>query len=103
MTTTSSPKQERIGARVPHDVFETLHRAAELSGATLNQFLVEAALKEAVQVIEREQRLSLSRKDAELLLNLLDNPPLPNEKLTVARQRYRELKNDADSSVEWKP
>jgi len=26
-------KQDRVGARVPHDVYETLCRAAELSGA----------------------------------------------------------------------
>lgn len=35
-------KQDRIGARVPHDVYETLCRAAELSGVTINQFLVQA-------------------------------------------------------------
>src|SRR5665647_220613 len=28
-------KQDRIGARVSHDVYETLCRAAELSGATM--------------------------------------------------------------------
>ena len=32
-------KQDRIGARVPHEVYETLCRAAELTGATVNQFL----------------------------------------------------------------
>ena len=47
-------KQDRIGARVPHEVYETLCRAAELTGATVNQFLVQAALKEAQTVIERE-------------------------------------------------
>jgi uncharacterized protein (DUF1778 family) len=31
-------KQDRIGARVPHEVYETLCRAADLTGATVNQF-----------------------------------------------------------------
>ena len=50
---TITAKQDRIGARVPHDVYETLCRSAELSGATINQFLVQSALKEAEAVIER--------------------------------------------------
>jgi uncharacterized protein (DUF1778 family) len=41
-------KQDRIGARVPHEVYQTLCRAAELTGATVNQFLVQAALKRAL-------------------------------------------------------
>ena len=37
-------KQDRIGAGVPLEVYETLCRAAELTGATANQFLVQASL-----------------------------------------------------------
>ena len=43
----ASKNQTRIGARVPPEVLRTLHRAADLNGSTLNQFLVQAALKEA--------------------------------------------------------
>jgi uncharacterized protein (DUF1778 family) len=32
-------KPDHIGVRVIHDVYETLCRAAELSGAAVNQFL----------------------------------------------------------------
>jgi uncharacterized protein (DUF1778 family) len=100
----SSPRQhERIGARVPPEVFETLHRAAEISGATLNQFLVQAALKEAQAVIEREQILKLSRRDAVRLLDLLEHPPPPNAALVKAQARYLELRRDADSSLDWQP
>ncbi|MEZ5601976.1 MAG: DUF1778 domain-containing protein [Candidatus Competibacteraceae bacterium] len=55
MMETATAKQDRIGARVPHEVYETLCRAAELTGATVNQFLVQSALKEAQAVIEREE------------------------------------------------
>ncbi|WP_017741681.1 DUF1778 domain-containing protein [Scytonema hofmannii] len=37
----------RVTARIPVSVQEILTRFAELSGATLNQFMVQAALKEA--------------------------------------------------------
>lgn len=102
--TTLVPKQDRIGARVSHDVYQTLVRAAELTGATVNQFLVQSALKEAHVVIEREQVIRLSEADWNWILDLLDNPPEPNEKLKAATERYRQAKrDDADSSFNWQP
>lgn len=97
--TTITPKQDRIGARVSHDVYQTLVRAADLTGATVNQFLVQSALKEAQAVIEREHVIRLSRADWNWMLELLDSPPEPNEKLKAAMERYRQAKrDDADSS-----
>ena len=95
-------KQDRIGARVPHDVYETLCRAAELTGATVNQFLVQAALKEAQTVIEREEVIRLSPRDWNWLLDLMENPPTPNAKLTAALDHYRKAKHDdAGTSFSW--
>lgn len=104
MRTTTAAKQERIGARVPADVYETLNRAAELLGATVNQFLVQSALKEAQVIIEREQTIRLSRRDCERLLDLLDNPPKPTARLKTAMKRYQKARlADADHSFNWKP
>ena len=89
---TVSSKQDRIGARVPHDVYETLCKAAELSGATINQFLVQSALKEAQAVIEREQIIRLSVRDWDWMLNLLEHPPKPNARLKAALKRYQKSK-----------
>ena len=97
-------KQDRIGARVPHEVYETLCRAAELTGATVNQFLVQSALKEAQAVIEREEVIRLSPRDWNWLLDLMENPPQPNAKLQAAINHYQDAKQaDADSSFDWKP
>ena len=101
---TSIIKQDRIGARVPHEVYETLSRAAELTGATVNQFLVQAALKEAQAVIEREEIIRLSLRDWSWLLDLIEQPPEPNAKLKAAIKRYQQSKrDDADTSFNWKP
>jgi len=101
---TNTAKQDRISARVPHNVYETLCRAAELSGATVNQFLVQSALKEAHASIEREQFIRMSARDWDWMINLLDNPPEPNAKLQAAMSRYQQAKsNDADSSFNWQP
>jgi uncharacterized protein (DUF1778 family) len=99
---TAIAKQDRIGARVPHEVYETLCRAAELTGATVNQFLVQAALKEAQTVIEREDVIRLSPRDWNWLLDLMENPPKPNARLKAAMQRYQKAKrDDAFTSFNW--
>ena len=99
---TAMPKQDRIGARVPHEVYETLCRAAELSGATVNQFLVQSALKEAQAVIEREEVIRLSPRDWNWLLDLMENPPQPNAKLKAALERYQQARgDDAATSFNW--
>jgi uncharacterized protein (DUF1778 family) len=87
-------KQDRIDARVPHDVYKTLCRAAELTGATLNQFLLQSALKKAQAVIEREEVIRLSPRDWSWLLDLMYNPPKPNAKLKAAMKRYQKTKRD---------
>jgi uncharacterized protein (DUF1778 family) len=95
-------KQDRIGARVSHDVYETLCRAAELTGATVNQFLVQAALKEAQAVIERDEVIRLSPRDWSWMLDLMDNPRSPNAKLQAALDRYNSTRlNDAGTSFHW--
>jgi len=91
--------QSRIGARVSHEIYETLCRAAELSGATVNQFLVQAALKEAQAVIEREEVIRLSPRDWNWLLKLMENPKAPNARLKAAVARYHEtVQGDADTA-----
>jgi uncharacterized protein (DUF1778 family) len=99
---TAAAKQGRIGARVPRDVYETLCRAAELSGATVNQFLVQAALKEAQSVIEREEVIRLSPRDWNWLLALTEAPPQPNTQLQTALNRYRQARqDDAGTFFNW--
>lgn len=77
-------KNERITARISEDVKQLLAQAAELSGATLNQFLVQAALEKAQRMIEQENIVRLSRRNAAWFFNLLENPPEPNAKLLQA-------------------
>ena len=79
----------RIAARIPSQVRETLQRAAALSGVTLNQFLVQAALKEAHKILEEERVIVLSERDADKVFNLLENPPAPNVRLQEAARKHK--------------
>jgi uncharacterized protein (DUF1778 family) len=79
----------RVTARIPIAVKETLQKAADLSGATLNQFLVQAALKEAHQILEAERVITLSQKDAQTVFSLWENPPEANARLKAAVDKHK--------------
>jgi uncharacterized protein (DUF1778 family) len=81
--------RKRITARVSDNVRITLEQAAELLGATVNQFVVQTAYQEAQRVIERESVIRLSQKDARKVLALLDNPPKPNKRLKDAVKAFK--------------
>jgi uncharacterized protein (DUF1778 family) len=81
--------RKRITARVSDSVRDTLEQAAELLGATVNQFVVQSAYLEAQRVIERETIIRLSQKDARKVLAVLDNPPKPNQRLKDAVKAFQ--------------
>ncbi len=85
----TTAKHERITARVSEHVKDTLTVAADLTGATLNQFLIQAALEKAENIIEKDKMIYLSDKDAQVFFNALDNPPEPNKKLKNAFKNYK--------------
>ena len=80
---------ERITARVSEQIKQILTDAADLTGATLNQFLVQAALEKAEHIIEKDKLIQLSKNDAEVFFGALENPPEPNAKLMNAVKNYR--------------
>ncbi|MCX7098702.1 MAG: DUF1778 domain-containing protein [Methylococcales bacterium] len=86
----------RITARVSPSIQEKLQEAADLTGATLNQFVVQTALERAEQLIERETSISLTRKDAAMLFAMLQEPSTPNSVLAKASERY---KNEVESGI----
>jgi uncharacterized protein (DUF1778 family) len=81
----------RITARIPVSIQETLQKAAELSGATLNQFMIQAALKEAKKLIEDDRVIILSQNDADTVFSLIENPPIANEKLKAALKKHKDF------------
>ena len=61
-----------------------LVRAAALRNTDLTDFVLQPALREADAVIEAAEHIKLSERDSLLVLDLLENPPLPNAKLRAA-------------------
>ncbi len=74
--------------------------AADLVGATMNPFVVQAALEKADKVIESESTIVLTRRESLRLLELIENPPPRNEKFLQAMNDYQRMKNNDPSTTE---
>lgn len=85
----ASVHNARVVARVPEQIRQAIQMAADLTGAPLNQFLVQTAYKEARQILEREALIRLSEAQAKQVFDLLDNPPSPNSKLSRAAELFK--------------
>lgn len=101
MSTTASV---RVTNRISQQLQEKLQLAADMMGATLNQFVIQAAAEKAEKMVENEQRLLLTRRESMRILGLLENPPMMNDKLTSLMTDYDRRKlNDAHSAFSWSP
>jgi uncharacterized protein (DUF1778 family) len=93
--------EARVTARVPKKVQDRLQYAADLAGATLNQFLVQSALKEAEAIIEQENLFVLSKRDAEVFFRALARPPAAPAAFKKAARRFAEKFDAANQRIEW--
>ena len=89
--------EDRIPTRMPHAVYEKITEAAALQGATLNQFIVSAALDKANAILEQERVIRLNFDSAKVVLDLISNPPEPNDALKSAMVKRKELFADNPS------
>lgn len=96
--TTKTELRGRITARAPRPVVDELEEAASLIGVTVNQFVVQAASEKARAIIDSATRVELSRRDAAVIADLLDNPPAPNAALMRAAKRHKKAVKNADSN-----
>lgn len=85
------PSDDRIVSRIPRLNRVVIEKAAAVYGATINQFIVQSALDRASEILEREELLRLSERDAQFFLNALDKPPIPNKKLIEAMNQHSRL------------
>jgi uncharacterized protein (DUF1778 family) len=95
---------KRLTTRITDHVQDKLQMAADLVGATMNQFVVQAALEKADKVIESESTIVLTRRESLRLLDLIENPPPMNAKLKKLMADYEKGRaDDRDSSIDWSP
>jgi uncharacterized protein (DUF1778 family) len=83
--------RSRITARVARHVQERLEAAAQWRGVPVNSFVIEAALREADNIIERERLIRLAEADAKFIIRLMEKPPAPTPAYRKAAKLHRKL------------
>lgn len=87
---------DRITTRVPHSTRTIIERAAAIYGATINQFIVQAAVERANEVLHSMEMVKLSSQDAQVVIEALTKPPTPNKKLQEAARARKRLVESRD-------
>lgn len=83
----------RINFRLPSDIKETVERAAVLCGQSLTDFAIQTLVAKANEVLEHHQVRTLSDRDRDLFLALLDSDEGPNDALKGAFEAHQRLIN----------
>ena len=68
----------RLALRVRPSDKALILRAVALAQTDMTTFILRTALREAQSVIEEHERVELTERDSRLVLELLENPPVPN-------------------------
>lgn len=74
----------RMSLRIKPKDKALLLRAVALEDTDLTDFVVRSAVRAAKAVIREEEHIRLSGRDSQRVLELLEKPPAPNEKLRKA-------------------
>lgn len=83
-TPTTPPKEDRLSIRANSSQKSVLARAAKARHMNVSQFVLQASLREAEQVIEEENRILISPEEHEWLVRVMDEPATPAPRLRAA-------------------
>ena len=75
---------ERLSLRIASKDKSLLIRAAVLQGTHLTEFITRTVVSAAQKVVDQNERIELTERDSVLILNLLEEPPVPKTKLMAA-------------------
>jgi len=102
--TSVSADRGRITARVPIQVRETLETASSIVGATVNQFIVQTALREAEHIIEQGASSGCPHATRRHSYSCAHSmPPPPNDELTAILEDYPARRDDQTGTLDWRP
>ena len=84
-------KIERIDARLTAEAKQQIDQAAALQGRSTSDFMVQAALKEAYEVIEKQRIVRLTVEESVALAELMNSQPKVNEASIAAMRRHKKV------------
>ena len=90
MASATVMRDERLDARVTREEKEMIETAASLSGTSASNFIRMATRQAAQNTIREHEILTLNEEAKRLFVEVLLNPPKPNEKAIAAARRLKE-------------
>ena len=88
---TAQHSTKRLEARVPAEQKLFFQRAAALRGVSLTNFMIESMREAAVKTVEEHDVMRLTAAERNVFIEVLMNPPAPNESLRLATKRYYKM------------
>ena len=85
----STPKLERLEARVTSEQKRIIGRAAEIRGTSITDLIVASALEAATKAVKDHEILVLNGEASRAFARALLNPLPPNARAKAAWRRYR--------------
>ncbi|WP_387692482.1 DUF1778 domain-containing protein [Photorhabdus sp. RM71S] len=81
----------RMSLRIASEEKSLLMRAAAIQHTNLTEFVIRNVVSTTRKIIDENEQLELTEKDSLYVLDLLDNPPAPNNKLMAVAFALPEL------------
>jgi len=86
---TASTNSERLNLRLRAAAKRRIEQAAAFEGKTVSSFILSSALASAERTIRAHEAVVLSRRDAEVFLEAILDPPPPSATLRAAIEEHR--------------
>lgn len=90
-------KKARLDIRLTEELKIFFEHAASVSGLKMTEFVIIALKKYAKEQISEQKKINRileSKRDQEVFVNALINPPEPNEALVAALDNYNSVINE---------
>jgi len=89
MAASTATRDNRIELRATREEKRLLAAAAACERLDVTSFIMRNVLPAAREVVDRAEKIVLSERDTERVLELIENPPEPTAALlAAARRRY---------------
>ena len=79
----------QINFQLPNEAKQVVERAAVVSGLSLGEFAAQTVIERATEVLEQQHVRTLSDRDRDAFIALLDSDDGPNEALRKAAEDYQ--------------
>ena len=86
-TVRTAAREDRIELRATREEKRLLAAAAAYERLDMTSFIMRNVLPAAHESVQRAERIALSERDTERVLELLENPPKPTPALIAAARR----------------